>query len=226
MIALFALVAILVTIGIGAYFLKLVRLREIQKVFREYNDCGDLSVLTGWIERRQRAERLTRVLEYLEKIEHDELSVTVLEAFSADALKGRHLRVFACRALGRAGKKEAAMSLGETLLRDYPGDDAILELYLETALKFKLLKPAKKLLQERLSRKAKGTAFKRQYAQILASEGKFAEAEGLLEEVVRRDRTLYENTFAQPQKRQIYEQYLHAQSLLDEVRTDRGAKTQ
>ena len=213
-----SLAAVLLFFGIVAYFLRIIRLRETQAMFRRYNEAGDLRIITSWVNERQPAQRLVRILDYLHKIEHEELAIQVFNAFPDEQLKQRHTRIFACRAFARSGQQERALGLARELLSNYPNDDAILELFLDVHLEFGAVAVAKPILEQGLSRKFKGTVFLRFKSQLMAAEGDLAEAVKLLETVVKREHILYVNTFAQPQKRLIYEQFAQSKVLLESYR--------
>jgi len=85
--------------------LKRRRLREIQFMFRRYNESGDIGVITAWIAEKQEARRMEDTLDYLWKIEEPDLAWRVFSAFEPDRFKGRHTRIFAARHLpAEAGK--------------------------------------------------------------------------------------------------------------------------
>ena len=117
-----------------------------------------------------------------------------------------------------ADQRDNALELARLLLAGFPGDDAILELFLEVHFHFGEHEPARALLVQRLQHKFKGTVFLRFQAQLLAADGRIDEAVRILEDVTRREQNLYVNTIAQPQKGLIYEQYQRSQDLLDGFR--------
>jgi len=202
--------------AIISYILKIRKLREIQAMFVRYNDTGKLDVITNWIEEKQSDQRMVRTLEYLQTIEDEALAVQVYTAFEPSRFTHRHTRIFACRAYAKVGNREAALELVRQLWETYPGDDAILELFLETHLDLEEYEPARKMLEERLTRKYKGTVFARCQARLLAVDGRMKEAVEIMEGIAKKEHILYVNTFAQPQKRLIFEQYVFSQKLLDD----------
>ena len=218
MIYFFTLAFLLMGGGFIAWFYKNYQLREIQQVFRDYNEQQNEAVLLDWIRAKNTAQRLVRVLDYLCKIEDEALAVTVFEAFDSEDFPQRHIRTFAAKALASQGHGEGAIKLVEGLSADFPGDDAILELSLDIYLRFQNYRQARELLNQRMTRKYKGTVFLRFHSQLLAAEGDLEEAIKVLEQVVEKDRVLYQNTFAPPHKKLIYDQYITSQTLLDELR--------
>lgn len=216
MIYFFALAFLLMSGGLLAWFYKNHQLREIQRIFRDYNEQQDAAVLLDWIRAKNTPQRLVRVLDYLYKIEDEALAVKVFDAFGSQNYPQRHIRVFGVKALAGQDHKDPAVALAQGLHADFPGDDSILELLLETYLRFEMNEQARTLLNQRLAHKFKGTFFLRCHSQLLAAEGKLEEAVSVMEKVVERDRVLYQNTFAPPHKKLIYDQYIASQTLLDD----------
>ncbi len=209
------LLLFLICMAVVSYLIKLRKLREIQTVFVRYNDTGNPEVLKDWIEEKAPEQRMVRTLDYLEKIEDEALAVKIYASFEPSRFKHRHTRIFACKAHAKTGNREQALQMARDLLESYPGDDAILELFLEVHLDLEEYEPARKMLEARMLNKFKGTVFTRCKARLLAADGAFEEAVKIMEDVTKRDHILYVNTFAQPQKRLIYEQYVVSQKLLD-----------
>jgi tetratricopeptide (TPR) repeat protein len=219
------LFVILLVTGLVFAVRKHQRLRHLQKLLRRYNENGDLGVLTAWIEEKQTTARMTDLLDYLLKAEESELAVRVFSSFPPDMFTSRHTRLFACKAFAARGEAEEALAMIEKLLTDYPGDDSIHEIAIGTYLDFHKLAEAKALLLPRMNRKNSGTIFDRHFARLTAAEGHLEEAITLLQKVVTRDYSLYKNTFAPAARRQIYEQYVESQKLLDEftAKLDNGS---
>lgn len=212
-----ALASALIGIGLISYLIKRLRLREIQVMFRRYNDSGNPDTIIDWIRAGSSEARMVRVLDYLQAIEEEDLLIKVYTAFPPHQFKGRHTRIFACRAYSRTNKREDALEMARTLMKDYQTDDAILELYLETLFHFEEIEEARGALTQRLARKFEGTKFLRFKGQLLAADGQTEEAIKILEDVAKREHILSVNTFAQPQKRQIYEQYVETQTILNRL---------
>lgn len=198
--------------------LKRSRMRELLKLFRHFNDQGqDLAVLVDYITERNSALRLIEVLEYLIKIEEWTLAKDLYLKLPFDAWPARTARVLAIKVLRTEGCDEAA-TLAERLREAFPDDDSVLEIYVDTMLDLGRYDQAEKALMPRLERSARGTAFRRQQARLLAARGRLDEALALLEKVVDQDQRLYNNTIAPTQKGLLREQAELSQKLLDQLK--------
>lgn len=213
----FSLFTLLLILAVMLGALKRIRMRKLQAMFRNYNQDKDIKVILTWIQKGKTADRLADVLDYLEKIEDDELALQVVRAFKPQELTGRSVRVFAARAYLYNRQQDDALQTAEALMIDYPNDDSILEIYLDVLLSFQQWDKAEHLLLPRLQRKMEGTAFKALYARLLAGRGDKEQAVAILSDVVKKDYALYKNTFAPAQKRLIYGQYVRSQQILDEI---------
>ncbi len=198
--------------------LKRGRLRELMDVFRHFNEKGqDLKVLVDYVSERNSALRLIEVLEYLIKIEELGLAKNLLLTLPLDAWPARTARVLAIKVLRAEGCAEAGI-LAERLRASYPNDDSVLEIYVDTMLDLGRVDEADQVLAPRLERSARGTAFRRQQARILAARGRRDEALTLLEKVVDQDHRLYNNTVAPAQKQLLREQAELSRKLLDQLK--------
>jgi len=198
---------------------KRARLRDIQAMFRRFNEQDqNREVILSWIREKDTTGRLLDTLDYLTKIESEDLAVKVFDAFDPHEFKDRHIRVFACKAYKKSNKRAEGLAMAQTLVEDYPGDDSVLDICIATQLHFGALEEAKKKLLPRLEVKAKGTTFTRHHAHLIAAEGDPTRAVEILEKVTAQDYALYRNTLAPAHRRLIYEQYTESQRLLDEIK--------
>ena len=204
--------------GLVSYLLKRRRLQLIMAMFRRYNSIGEVGYIEDWIRAKRGPARLLETLDYLEKIEERELALQVLSRFDLEAFPQRHIRVLACRLFTNEGLKEKALALAEALMAAYPKDDSILDLYFHVHLSFDQRETIRELLLERIGRKYEGTIFARHYARFLAAEGDLAKAVAIMTKVEQKDFMLYKNTFAQPHKKLIYDQYVESNRLLEEFK--------
>ena len=209
------LIGLLLAVAIVSGWIKGRRLREIQAMFIRYNKNQDKDVIVSWIREKKSAARMLNTLDYLQKIEEEDLALAVYDAFGFDAFPNRHNRVFACRAFKKLGRKKEALQLAALLLEAYPKDDSMLDLYLDVHLHFGEADAARPKLMQRLERKFKGTAFPRHYARLLALDGDLEKAVTIMENVVKREFALAKNTLAPLSKKLIYAQYEESQKLLD-----------
>jgi predicted Zn-dependent protease len=220
MISIFITIALLVLVFFVSFIGLLVKrkqLREMNSLFREYNDQKDVSVLVNWIEQRTNHSRLIRILDYLQTIENSELATKVLDRFDITTIKDRQTRVFAAKAFSQQNRGEETLKLTRSLWADFPKDDTALELICEALINFGDPTEAKPLLEQRLERKFKGTQFPKLYARVLVHEGNLEKAITIMRNVVNRDYTLATNTIAQPQKGQIEAQYEANKALLTQL---------
>lgn len=214
----FLLILLTLFFGVASILFRNYKLRAIQKMFVAYNEKQDLGVIVAWIQERGSASRMADSLDYLQKIERQDLAIQVYESFPFDHFTGRHVRVFACKAYKAKKNKEKAIQLAHRLLEAYPGDDSILDLFFEIHLVFDEPATVKPMLAQRRQRKVKGTAFDRHEARLAAIEGDFQKAITIMERVTKRDYVLYKNTMAPMAKKLIYQQYVESQKLLDAFR--------
>lgn len=191
--------------------------RQLEAMFRKYNTCNDALVIIDWISEKKTEKRLLQTLEFLAKIEADELAQTVYQAFPFDAYPNRHLRIHACRIFDRMGEGERACQLAQRLLDSHPSDDSILALYVETHLNHDHVEEAKRRLLPRLAYKFDGTDFKRLHARILAAEGQLDEAITIMHDVIKKEYVRHRNTVAPLDKRLIYEQFKRSEAFLDSL---------
>ena len=211
------LFAVLLLLAIVSALTKQFRLAATQKVLRLYNESKDLTVITNWIREKRPAIRLLYILDYLQKIEEEQLAVEIISAFDMKAFQHRHIRIFACKAFLSNGMEKKALTASRGLLKSFPKDDSILELYIDVHLTCGDLENARTALMPRLDKKAKGTVFARQYARLVAADGDVEKAIEIVKKIVAQDYSLYKNTFAPAQKRLIYEQYVASQTLLNKL---------
>ncbi|CAM2068016.1 hypothetical protein SCOR_21770 [Sulfidibacter corallicola] len=228
MIFFIALLAILLTIAALSYVIKLWRRRALQSVFRAFNERlrnleeegqpkpADLETLTSWIDERRSEGRLIEIIDYLQTIERPDLAVAVYNAFPFDRYTSRHVRLFAAKSFLKLDDEEKCLTLCQRLMEAYPKDDSILDLFIDAHIHFGEIDIAKTHLLPRLDRKFEGTVFARHMARIHAAEGEYKKAAIIMQKVVSRDYTLAQNTFAQPQKRFIQQQYARSKALLEE----------
>lgn len=213
---------LLLMLSFASFLLKRSRTRHLLEMFRAYNEGGEkLEIITQWIEDRHSALRLLSVLEYLDKIEEDELACKVFLALPYDAYPARAIRILAVKALRICGKDEA-LDLCKRMYEDHPKDDSILEIYVDTHIAFERFQDAEAALTPRLEKPIKGTVFSRQQAQLLAHKGELDKALEIMDKVVNRDFMLYKNTMASTHKKLIYDQYITSQTLFDELREKAG----
>lgn len=222
-IHLFLIIGIVFPLALGSYLLKIKRLRQLQNTFKRYNasDPPDLAVLVAWIEEKRGEGRLIEAIDYLRTIERDDLAMTLYEAFPFDHFQHRHVRLFAAHTYLTLGQAKPCLALCQRLRAAYPKDDSVLELQIEAFLRFDHRQEARDLLLPRLTKKTEGTVFARQRAWLHALDGELDAAETILKRVVAKDHTLFQNTFAQPNKRLIYAQLEHSRALLEQVQADR-----
>ncbi|MDJ0836615.1 MAG: hypothetical protein QNK37_08860 [Acidobacteriota bacterium] len=192
------------------------RLRAVQAMFRFYNQSQDVTIIQDWIRKKDVQGRLADVLDYLAKIEDAELALAVIEPFHTEDFTTRQTRVMACKVYTAANREKEALDLAFALARDTP-DDSTLDIYLDVNLTFGKLEDVRRVLIPRLEQKMEGTIFKRHHARLLFAEGKKEEALEMMHKIVNQDFVLYKNTFAPTQKRQIYEQYVAGQKMLDHM---------
>lgn len=212
---------LLMIVGIFGIFLMLFARKKKQKsllsLFQAYNQHQDVGVLKKWLEQGKPSARLTTLLEFLKDIEEVSTAEKLLSSLDQKAIQGRHNLIFATQAF-LAANNPLAVPLAEKLLAENPGDDSVLETYLNVQLTIGSLEKAKSLLLPRMKRKFKGTIFIRLYARVLAKDGNLSKAIELMETVVKRDFTLFQNTFASPQKGLIQKQYQESRDYLEQFR--------
>lgn len=222
----FLLILLTMMFGATSILIRNHKLRRIQKMFVSYNENKDLGVIVSWIQEKSSAARMADSLDYLQKINAEDLGIQVYESFPFDHFTGRHVRMFACQAYKAKGNKGKATQLAQRLLEAYPNDDSILDLFFEIHLAFDEPGTVKPMLAERLGRKVRGTTFDRHEAKLAAMEKDFQRAVTIMERVAKRDYVLYKNTMAPMAKKLIYQQYVESQKLLDgfkkrlEIQTD------
>ncbi len=217
----FTLILIFLTVVTHLCFtmLKRSRMRELLNLFRHFNEQNqDLKVLVDYITERNSALRLIEVLEYLIKIEELRLAKDLYLKLPFDAWPARTARILAIKVLRAEGCKEAA-TLAERLREAFPKDDSVLEIYIDTMLDLEHYDQAEQALMPRMERSARGTAFRRQHARLLAARGRREEALALLEKVVEQDHRLYNNTIAPTQKGLLREQAEQSQKLLEQLKS-------
>jgi len=201
-------------IGLAFYLVKRQRLMYAQAMFRRYNEQKDVNVIVEWIKAKRSSARMLEALEYLFKIKEFELARSLYRAFPFDQFPSRHVRVFACKIFTETNCKKEALELARRLRQAYPRDDSILELYIEAHIRFDEREEARAQLAPRLSRKLNGTVFARQHARILAADGDLEQAIVIMNRIVDRELALAKNTFAQPQKGLLFEQYEESRQFL------------
>jgi len=214
LIAFIAIIIVFVMIGLAFRMLVNKRRRAIQAVFRLYNQEDDLTILIGWIQEARSCGRLIEAMEYLHKIRRDDLALEVYDAIGFDPFPDRHLRIMAVKMLRDADREQESLRLAHLLYEAHPGDDSIIEIYLDTLLHFERYAEAEPILNTRLEKKYKGTVFPRNLARVVAAKGDYPRAITIMREVVSREKTLFRNTIAQPQKDLIGEQLARSQDLL------------
>lgn len=219
---LFLIIGVLMPLALGSYLLKRKRLRRLQRIFYQFNasDPPDLQILVTWIKEKRSEGRLIEAVDYLRTIERDDLAITLYEAFPFDTFHHRHVRLFAARTYLEADKAEPCLQLCERLRTAFPKDDSVLELQIEAFLRFGPRESARTLLMQRLTKKFEGTVFARQRACLHAADGELAEAVTILKKVVSKDHILFQNTFAQPNKRLIGAQLEQSSALLAELEAE------
>lgn len=216
MIFTFFVLLLLSVIAVFANIIQKAQIRQLNRVFREYNQEKNHTVVTQWIEAKNTKNRLLMVLDYLRIIDNEKLSTEILDALDVSRFSDRHVRIFSIRAYLSQKRQDQALKLVRGLHEQYPKDETILELAIDVFISFGLIEEAKPLLEPRLDRKFKGTQFAKHYARIQALEGNLEQAITIMRNVVSRDGTLASNTIAQPQKGLIEKQYQENQALLDQ----------
>ncbi|CAM2008573.1 hypothetical protein [Acanthopleuribacter pedis] len=213
---LFLIIGLLLPAALFSYLVKRNRLGQLQRVFRRFNDSDppDLQILVAWIKEKRGEGRLIEVIDYLRTIERDDLAVALYQAFPFDTFHHRHVRLFAARAYLDQREAAPCLKLCERLRAAFPKDDSVLELQIEAFLTFGPRESARELLLPRLRKKYEGTVFARQRACLHAADGELEEAVIILRKVVSKDNTLFQNTFAQPNKRFIAAQLEKSRALL------------
>lgn len=213
-------IAAVVVFSVLNNFYRTHQLRQLQRVFREYNQQGNFRIVIEWIkgaDPNRQEGRFLRAFEYLEKIERDDLLLELADAFPFDHFTHRHVRFPLARLYSRNDRHEDAVNIAVLLRRQFPNDDSTLDLFADLHLEAGRWQEAKAELVPRLQRKHKGTIFNRHYARILAHEGKLQEAIDMMHNVVKKVHTLSKNTFLQPQKGLIQKQYERDLALLESL---------
>lgn len=209
--------AIGIAIAIAMYFQvrRKVARSQLQKVFLGYNETHDLEVLVQWVESDLAHERrVLEVIEYLEIIGEEALAAQFLA--KVPSLKQRASRMVALRLYRKLPETERALDLARQLHRDHPNDDAVLDAYLGTLLDAGYHDEVRPIIQRRLHLKTRGTVFSGHAAHLLALDGQIEAALKIWYDIEKRERTLFENTLAQPIKSEMERQLRRTQSLIEQ----------
>ncbi len=186
--------------------------RKLLAVFLEYNDHSDLQIVIKWIQAVQHDRRLLEALEYLETIKELKLAKELFHAVGESqdrSVQMTILRIY--RALG----DERSVAMARSLQQNFTHDDAVIDAFCGTLLDQGLADEVKPILEQRLAKKIRGTTFSGHWAHMLAEQGQIDEAMSIWTKVELQERTLFENSLAQPNKSLIEAQWKRTRTLME-----------